>query len=315
MSQVPSMPPGSEDSLVTAEYNTLREEILKRIEGLQQIDASIFLSSFITIVTLALQINNAIPILILLYPVFIMLVTVLWATTDRRIRTIGNYINTHIEKGKGWEGYIRNIRGAKTQFDLPDTFKMIVLVCFGLLAIPLGYFVKTLDHYAPVFGSLSFIDVVIADIVCVVLSVLMLLHATMLPIPMPLERVVVEQESKKNGDKWECVVRTSPDHFNQEHVEYYLVHTHAKKAEKWILHRGDTVSFIGYPDPLIKTFMKTRLLQPLLAGFHRPIAPQKKKQVLDGDNSANGRKDPQKESTGEKKQAVPWTARAMYDKL
>ena len=77
-------------NLVLAEYHTLRDEILKRIELQQQV-LSLALIVPGTIAAFGLQTKNA--AIILLYPLFALFLAAIWAHHDRKIRQMGAYIN------------------------------------------------------------------------------------------------------------------------------------------------------------------------------------------------------------------------------
>jgi len=87
-----------------AEYATLREEILKRLEGRQQT-----LSIALTLAGAFLGLGwNAGSVVMLLYPLIALLLAVSWAQNEIFIKQLNAYIRDHLEgesTGLGWQRY------------------------------------------------------------------------------------------------------------------------------------------------------------------------------------------------------------------
>jgi len=86
------------------EYATLREEVLKRLEGRQQT-----LSIALTLAGAFLGLGwNAGSVVILLYPLIALLLAVGWAQNEVFIKQLNAYIRDHLEgegSGRGWQRY------------------------------------------------------------------------------------------------------------------------------------------------------------------------------------------------------------------
>jgi hypothetical protein len=130
--------------IVELEYAALREEILKRMEGRQQI-ISITLTIAGAFLGLGWGSGGAVPILI--YPSLAFLLSLTWAQSEIRISQLGAYIHQKIEPvvpGLGWEQYWRQQRLQVTLAGIP----------FVLLA-PVGIFLIT-QIMAVVLGLFRF---------------------------------------------------------------------------------------------------------------------------------------------------------------
>jgi hypothetical protein len=95
--------------LIVAEYESLREEILKLTEIQSQI-VVLALVSFGTILTFGTQYKNA--QVILMYPVLVLFLAIGWATNAHGIDMLGSYIQNQIElkvgtENIGWEHFSR----------------------------------------------------------------------------------------------------------------------------------------------------------------------------------------------------------------
>jgi hypothetical protein len=95
-------------SLVLAEYNALRSEILKHMDIQNQL-GTFNIIVFGTIAGIGFQ--NKIALLMLLYPTLAMFLSIGWSHADYRAREIGLYIKKHIESAVGtnnigWEHYL-----------------------------------------------------------------------------------------------------------------------------------------------------------------------------------------------------------------
>ncbi|MEW6716235.1 MAG: hypothetical protein AB1345_01840 [Chloroflexota bacterium] len=85
----------NEFQMVKAEYDTLREEILKRIDIRHQI-VSLHLIIAGTFLSFGLQ-KDASPYILLVYPILTMFIAAGWARNDIRIGHIGAYLRDHYE--------------------------------------------------------------------------------------------------------------------------------------------------------------------------------------------------------------------------
>src|SRR5579859_1346774 len=81
---------------IIAEYNALREEILKLCELQHQIIA-LALLSFGTLMGVGLQSTNTNSSIILIYPVLALFLAAAWLTHAYGIDMLGHYIENHIE--------------------------------------------------------------------------------------------------------------------------------------------------------------------------------------------------------------------------
>jgi hypothetical protein len=98
-------------TLLLAEYNALREEILKRMELQHQV-MFLALLVFGTILGAGIQFRS--PSIILLYPIIAVFLAANWTYNHRRIRELGAYIRVRIEARVGqthigWESYLNEI--------------------------------------------------------------------------------------------------------------------------------------------------------------------------------------------------------------
>ena len=87
-----------------AEYNALRDEILRRTDIQHQL-ISITLVAFGALVSVGLQVSQT---ALLAYPLLALFLSVVWSYNDIRIRQLGFYIRDRIENrlaggGEGWE--------------------------------------------------------------------------------------------------------------------------------------------------------------------------------------------------------------------
>jgi hypothetical protein len=133
-------------SIILAEYNTLRDEILRRIDTMNQINALALIAPG-TILAYGLQSQNA--TILLLYPILALFLAVAWSINDRRCRELGYYIHTQIETRfekscMGWEHFMDLIRVKHKFFDMDN-----VLATSGIflgtegVAILVGWIVAT----------------------------------------------------------------------------------------------------------------------------------------------------------------------------
>lgn len=158
--------------LVVAEYNGLRQEILKRIEFLHQltIGALIITGTFITI---GVQ-QSSPPQIFLLYPILGFLLATQWTYNSKAIHGMGLYIRRNIEpkvKMLMWEGYLEQAFPRRTPFSSLDVLSSGgVFVVTELLTVGLGIY-----KLSGVGSSLD-ITLIILDIILIIASALLVIR-------------------------------------------------------------------------------------------------------------------------------------------
>ena len=93
---------------VDLEYNSLRGEILKRIELRQQI-----ISITLTLAGIFLSFGLSTDTVALIYPPLAAFLAIAWAQNDFRIRDLATYIRENLETapiGLGYETYVQRVR-------------------------------------------------------------------------------------------------------------------------------------------------------------------------------------------------------------
>jgi hypothetical protein len=93
---------------VDLEYNSLRGEILKRIELRQQI-----ISITLTLAGIFLSFGLSTDTVALIYPPLAAFLSIAWAQNDFRIRDLATYIRENLETapiGLGYETYVQRVR-------------------------------------------------------------------------------------------------------------------------------------------------------------------------------------------------------------
>ena len=94
--------------VVDLEYNSLRGEILKRIELRQQI-----ISITLTLAGIFLSFGLSTDTVALIYPPLAAFLSIAWAQNDFRIRDLATYIRENLETapiGLGYETYVQRVR-------------------------------------------------------------------------------------------------------------------------------------------------------------------------------------------------------------
>jgi hypothetical protein len=146
------------------EYQTLRDEILKRVDIRHQT-----ISISLTIAGAFLGVGLTNPSVALIYPLIAAFLATGWAQNDIRIRQIGQYIREELEvklDGMRWEDYCRQ-KSVETRL---GGFSLVVLSPSGtfiltqLIALLVGcanFSGMLLDWLLLVFGGISIIYVVI----------------------------------------------------------------------------------------------------------------------------------------------------------
>src|SRR5215510_11261505 len=121
------------------EYATLREEVLKRLEGRQQT-----LSIALTLAGAFLGLGwNAGSVVMLLYPLIALLLAVSWAQNEVFIKQLNAYIRDHLEggdTGRGWQRYTNQRMSEIRVMGWPIEILAIggIFVLTQLMAIGLG---------------------------------------------------------------------------------------------------------------------------------------------------------------------------------
>lgn len=129
--------------LLIAEYNSLREEINKRIELEYQL-IYLSLSTFGVIIGIGLQ--NHSSLLITLYPILSIFINLTWVNSDISVKLIASYIKNRIElkfgeDNIGWEHYI----GSRRSFILSSLSVSSTFIGTSLIAILVGLYLAKFD--------------------------------------------------------------------------------------------------------------------------------------------------------------------------
>jgi hypothetical protein len=153
---------------VLAEYNALREEILKHTE-IQHQFISLALIAPGTILAFGLQAKNA--ALILLYPALAMFLSIAWASQDRGNRIIGAYIRTRIESkiGEdliGWEHFLVANRNKFKRPSLNFLASRGIFIGTEILAILVGISIAVFNN--------TVILLLVIDIASIVITIIFL---------------------------------------------------------------------------------------------------------------------------------------------
>lgn len=130
-------------SEILAEYSTLRDELLKRVEMRDQV-LTFTLVVAGTFLTFGVQMVST-ALVLLLYPILVVFLAVLWTHNDVRIGEIGEYIRKNIEPrlhGVNWENHIskkyiesRNRRFRRVQVSATGVYLATEFLAI-ILAIP-----------------------------------------------------------------------------------------------------------------------------------------------------------------------------------
>ncbi len=148
-------------ALRIAEYQALREEVIKRLEFMYQINALALVAPG-AISAFGISTSNA--LLFFIYPILAFILAVLWSQHDRRCREIGYYICTCIEphfdmyglKHGGWEHYMQRTRTKHKRFDLDSVWAALgIFVGTEVLAIGIG--IQTAWHTGTLFLPINVI--------------------------------------------------------------------------------------------------------------------------------------------------------------
>jgi hypothetical protein len=126
--------------LLIAEYNALREEILKGSEVQYQLIA-LTLTAFGLILTVGLQAKNV--SILLVYPILALFLATVWTNTQARNAGIGAYIRKNIEpraaeKAIGWESYLHQTWTWREFRGITSAGSSAIFIITELLAIFVG---------------------------------------------------------------------------------------------------------------------------------------------------------------------------------
>lgn len=133
-------------NLVIAEFNALRDEIVKHIEIEHQL-LSLALIALGTILTVGFQTKNA--SLIFLYPVLGMFLSIVWLANFKVVYNLANYIYSRIEthagqNNIGWESVRKSMPSGWTD-KLYSFGSMGILIGSELLALLAGILVANFN--------------------------------------------------------------------------------------------------------------------------------------------------------------------------
>jgi hypothetical protein len=153
------------------EYNSLRNEILKRFDLRQQ-----FISIALTLAGIFLSFGLTTALVALIYPPIATFLALGWAQNDLRIRDLGNYIRENIETvypGIGYETYVQQVRnkskGVKSWRPLVISHSGIFLFT-QLMAVGIELSKSTSFVFSPLKWGLLSIDIIAIIIVAWIAS-------------------------------------------------------------------------------------------------------------------------------------------------
>jgi len=131
------------EQFLLAEYSTLREEIIKRVEIEYQI---LYITLFIFSTMCGFALSYRYPVIILPYPILCVLLTSAWVNSDFSIFYIAEYIKNQIEAkigegATGWEHYL----APKKPLLLSTSSVGGTFVITTLIAIAIGISLAKLD--------------------------------------------------------------------------------------------------------------------------------------------------------------------------
>lgn len=159
-------------SLLLAEYNALRDEIIKRMDVENQLTAFTIIV-FGTIMGIGFQ--NKTTSLILLFPALALFLSIGWSHSDARTMQIGAYISEHIESAVGtenigWEHHMAANRHSMYYWANKGIF-LITEVIAIFVAMLIGQSTKTID--------LTVYALLVIAIVSFLLTLIVVLHPTL----------------------------------------------------------------------------------------------------------------------------------------
>jgi hypothetical protein len=178
--------------LVVAEYNTLREEILKRIEIRYQL-LTITITAFGAILAFGSQLKSA--ILIFLYPLLAVCSVIIWLSNRYDIEQIRNYIQKSIENKVGKE----NLNWESQRF-LIERQGLEKLLSYGST----GFFLST-ELLALIIGIVMLTTFneskSTVAIVCAVLAVLCFVITLILLFPRKKKEISIDGSTRQKPEE------------------------------------------------------------------------------------------------------------------
>lgn len=133
---------GQDKDLLLAEYNALRNEILKRMEIENQL-TTFTIIVFGTILGIGFQ--NKIASLILLYPTLALFLSIGHTHSDYHVHQIGMYIKDHVESvvgtaNIGWEHFLIGNRYSRYRLQVGGIFitTELLAIAVGLSIVPIN---------------------------------------------------------------------------------------------------------------------------------------------------------------------------------
>lgn len=115
-------------AIILAEYNSLKAEVVKRIEIRHQL-TSLALIAPGTIIAVGFQVNNA--FLLLSYPILACLLSAVWLANTRAYHEVSRYIRTQIEPRLGKT----NLRWQYVHYNTPHPFRLVGFLGSGAIFI------------------------------------------------------------------------------------------------------------------------------------------------------------------------------------
>ena len=186
-------------SLLLAEYNALRSEIVKRMDVENQL-ATFTVIVFGTILGIGLQ-NKTTSALILLYPTLATFFAVGWSHSDYMTLLIGTYIKERMEATEGadkmgWEHYLAKNRVPRYYWAMRGIF-----ISTELIAIVLGISIAPLNatFVAVLLGQpMTSFNFIVNILVCIAI-VSLLLTSFLIFYQVPLKHLKLSTDQGQNS--------------------------------------------------------------------------------------------------------------------
>jgi hypothetical protein len=147
--------------VILAEYNSLKAEVLKRIEIRHQL-TSLALIAPGTIIAVGFQVHN--PFLILSYPILACLLSAVWLANIRAYHEVSIYIRTQVEPKLGRT----NLRWQYVHYNSPHPFRLVgflgsgaIFIFTELLAILAGIALAKFDVLEIILLALAILSVLL----------------------------------------------------------------------------------------------------------------------------------------------------------
>jgi hypothetical protein len=149
--------------LSTDEYNSLRDETLKRVEFRNNLFNFTIITAG-TIITVSTE--RDIPIAMLAYPILILFFASSYSYNTMLLITLGSYLREHVERGEsgfGWASYLKD--KYRTIEHLERVAKYGLFVVTPLLMLAFTYF-----RYGSRFGAPEW-GVLVAGLIAILLTI------------------------------------------------------------------------------------------------------------------------------------------------